>query len=195
MRSFIDRLISWTGLILAAVLLVAGGLLTWASSFAQSSVHDQLAMQEITMPAGAALATPDMKKYLSQYAGQPMTTGAQAKAYADHYILGHMNEASGGKSYAQVSSEAMAAAKTAPDAQATKDLQNLKATLFQGNALRSMLLTAYAFGTLGTIALYASIAAYIGALAMLILGLLGLRHATKVATVATPAAQKVPANV
>ena len=195
MRSTLDKLISWTGLILAAVLLIAGGLLTWASNFADSSVHDQLAMQQITMPSGPALATPDMKKYLSQYAGQPMTTGDQAKAYADHYILGHMNEASGGKSYAEISSEARAAAQSAPDAKSTQDLQNLKATLFQGNALRSMLLTAYAFGTIGTIAMWAAIAAFIGAAAMLVLGLLGLRHATKVVAVPTPAAQPTPASV
>ena len=192
MRTTLDKLISWTGLILAAVLLVAGGLLTWASSFATQSVHDQLSMQQITMPAGAALATPDMKKYLGQYAGQPMTTGAQAKAYADHYILGHMNEASGGKTYAQVSAAASAAAKADPTAQATVDLQSLKQTLFAGNTLRSMLLTAYAFGTLGVIATYASIAAYIGAVLMLVLGLLGLRHAKAVVTV--PSAKKlVPA--
>ncbi len=191
MRTILDKLISWTGLILAAVLLVAGGLLTWASSFASQSVHDQLSMQQITMPAGDALATPDMKKYLGQYAGQEMTTGAQAKAYADHYILGHMNESSGGKSYAEVSSEARAALASDPTAKATTDLQNLKATLFQGNALRSMLLTAYAFGTLGMIAMYASIAAYIGAVLMLVLGLLGLRHAKTVVTV--PSAALVPA--
>ena len=180
MRSTVDKLISWTGLILAAVLLVAGGLLTWASSFAQGQVSNQLSEQQITMPSGAALATPDMKKYLSKYAGQPMTTGAQAEAYADHYIMGHMNEASGGKSYAQVSAAASAAAKSDPTAASTVALQNLKATLFQGNALRSMLLTAYAFGTLGLIAMYASIAAYVGAVLMLILGLLGLRHAKTV---------------
>ncbi len=74
------------------------------------------------MPAGDALATPDMKKYLSQYAGQAMTTGAQAKAYADHYILGHMNEASGGKSYARGQLRGDGRGQDRPDAQATNDL-------------------------------------------------------------------------
>ena len=69
MRSAFDKLISWTGIIIAAVLLVAGGLLTFASSFATSNVHDQLKSQEITMPAGAALTTPEMKAHLSEYAG------------------------------------------------------------------------------------------------------------------------------
>ena len=42
MRSSFDKLISWTGIIVAGVLLVAGGLLVFASSFATSNVHDQL---------------------------------------------------------------------------------------------------------------------------------------------------------
>jgi hypothetical protein len=38
--------------------------------------------------------------------------------------------------------------------------------MFMGDSLRGMLLSAYAFGTLGTIAIYAAIAAAVGALAM-----------------------------
>lgn len=182
MRSMIDKLISWTGLAVAAVLLVAGGLLMWASSFATSNVHDQLAAQQITMPAAAALTTPDMKDALTQYAGQPMTTGAQAKAYADHYIQAHMNEMAGGKTYSQVSGEYMAALKSAPTAQATTDLGNLRQTLFMGTTLKGMLLNAYAFGTIGTIALYAAIVAFVGGAVLALLALLGLRHAGTVET-------------
>ena len=39
MRAMLDKLTSWVGLALAAVLLVAGGLLTWANAF----VADQVA--------------------------------------------------------------------------------------------------------------------------------------------------------
>ena len=39
MRTTLDRLISWTGLIMAAVLLVAGGLMTYASNFVASNVR------------------------------------------------------------------------------------------------------------------------------------------------------------
>ena len=56
MRSAFDKLISWTGLALAAVLITAGGLLTWAHAFIGNQVHDQLTMQGITMPDGDALA-------------------------------------------------------------------------------------------------------------------------------------------
>jgi hypothetical protein len=195
MRSSFDKLISWTGIIVAAVLLVAGGLLVWASSFATSNVHDQLAQQQITMPVAAALTTPEMKAQLSQYAGQPLTTGEQAKAYADYYIQAHMNEQADGKTYSQVSGEYMAALKSDPTAQATQDLGQLRQTLFMGTTLRGMLLNAYAFATLGTIAMWAAIAAFIGSAVLFVLGFLGLRHAHKVTPVEAPETTKVPATV
>ena len=195
MRSSFDKLISWTGIVVAVVLLFAGGLLVWASSFATSNVHDQLKAQQITMPAAAALATPEMKANLSQYAGQDLTTGAQAKAYADYYIQEHMNASSGGKTYSQVSGEFLAANKADPTAQATKDLGDLRQSLFMGTTLRGMLLNAYAFATLGTIAMWAAIASFIGAAVMLTLGVVGLRHAHKVEGIDAPAIENIPATV
>jgi len=195
MRSSFDKLISWTGIVVAVVLLFAGGLLVWASSFATSNVHDQLKAQQITMPAAAALTTPEMKANLSQYAGQDLTTGAQAKAYADYYIQEHMNASSGGKTYSQVSGEFLAANKADPTAQATKDLGDLRQSLFMGTTLRGMLLNAYAFATLGTIAMWAAIASFIGAAVMLTLGVLGLRHAHKVEGIDAPAIESIPASV
>ncbi|MDP2772226.1 MAG: hypothetical protein Q8O61_01620, partial [Nocardioides sp.] len=55
MRSTFDKLISGTGLLLAAVLLVAGGLLTWANVFIGDQVEEQLIAQDIVMPEGPAL--------------------------------------------------------------------------------------------------------------------------------------------
>jgi hypothetical protein len=195
MRSSFDKLISWTGIVVAVVLLFAGGLLVWASSFATQNVHDQLKAQQITMPVAAALTTPSMKANLSQYAGQDLTTGAQAKAYADYYIQEHMDAASGGKTYSQISGEFMAASKADPTAQATKDLGDLRQTLFMGTTLRGMLLNAYAFATLGTIAMWAAIASFIGAAVMLALGVLGLRHAHKTEGIDAPAIESIPATV
>lgn len=194
MRSAFDKLISWTGVILAAVLLVAGGLLTWASSFASTNVHDQLAAQQITMPAAAALTTPDMKEHLAQYAGQPLTTGAQAKAYADYYIQAHMDESSGGRTYAQVSTEYRKALEAAPEAEATAELGQLRQSLFMGTTLRGMLLNAYAFGTIATIAMWAAVAAFVGAAVLLVLGALGLRHSRQAALVDAPAIERIPAT-
>jgi hypothetical protein len=194
MRSSFDKLISWTGILLAGVLLLAGGLLTWASNFATTNVHDQLAGQQITMPVAAALTTPDMKATLSQYSGQPMTTGVQAKAYADHYIQAHMDAQAQGKTYSQVSGEYMAAAKTDPTAQATKDLGDLRQSLFMGTTLRGMLLNAYAFATLGTIAMWAAIAAFAGSAVMFVLGALGLRHAHTTKGIDAPAIETIPTH-
>ena len=42
MRATLDKLISWTGLLLVVVLIVAGGLLTWASTFINNEVTSQL---------------------------------------------------------------------------------------------------------------------------------------------------------
>ena len=197
MRSSFDKLISWTGIVVAVVLLFAGGLLVWASSFATSNVHDQLKAQQITMPAPAALTTPEMKANLAQYAGQDLTTGAQAKAYADYYIQEHMNAQADGKTYSQVSGEYMAAVKADPTSQATHDLGALRQSLFMGTTLRGMLLNAYAFATLGTIAMWAAIAAFIGSAVLLALSALGIRHAHKTEGVnaAAPAIERIPVTV
>lgn len=176
-RSVLDKLISYVGLALAALLLVAGGLLAWANSFVSAQVHDQLAAQRITMPSGKALDSlpAESKAKLAPYAGQQMTTGAQAKVFADNYILEHMNKSSNGKTYEEVSGEFMKMTdKTTDEA---KKLGELRQSLFMGNTLRGMLLNAYAFGTMATIAGIASIAAFVGAVVMAILGFLGLRHA------------------
>ena len=183
----LDALLSIGGAIVAAVLLVAGGLLLWAGNFANNTVSQQLADQRITMPSGQAIADPQIKPYLEQYAGQPMTTGAQAQAYADHYILVHMNTASKGKTYGEVSAAYTALNKDAnADPAAVKAAADLRQTMFMGDTLRGMLLNAYAFGTLGTIAIYAAIASFIGAAAMATLSLLGWRHLRRV-----PAEQEV----
>jgi len=191
MRSTLDKLISGTGLLLAAVLIVAGGLLTWASSFIGGQVHDQLAMQGITMPAKAALETPAQHKALDKYAGQKLLTGPQAKAFANHYILVHMNAASGGKTYEQVSGEYIAlsdAAKASPDGQ---KMAGLRQTLFMGDTLRGLLLYGYAFATMGTIAGYAAIGSFVAAALLLALGIIGLIHAKRAREEAAVAVAKV----
>ncbi len=179
MRATLDKLISWTGLVLAAVFLVAAGLLTYASGFVADQVKTQLADQHITMPAGAAIEDPQIKPYLQEYAGQPMTTGEQAQAYADHYILVHMNKSSNNQTYSEVSAQynQLKADKNADPAKVAA-LGELRQTLFMGSTLRGLLLNAYAFGTMGKIAGIAGIGAFVAAGVMLILGLLGLRHAS-----------------
>jgi len=179
MRKTMDKLISWTGLVVAAVLLVAGGLLTWASTFIENNVTEQLQAQHITMPVAAAFPEGH-EKFLEPYAGQPLENGQQAKAYADHYILVHMNESSGGKTYSEISGQFMKLAKDpGADPATVKELGDLRQSLFMGSTLRGLLLYGYAFDTMGRIAGFAAIAAFVGAGVMFVLGLMGLRHAAR----------------
>ncbi len=174
-RRTFDLLATAIGVGLTLVLLVAGGLLMWGYTFADSNVHDQLAAQKIYFPAKGsdALKPADIGPYLNQYAGQQLVNGAQAKAYADHFIAVHLRKIGGGKTYSQVS----AAAQADPNNAA---LQNQANTLFKGQALRSMLLQAYAFWQLGQIALYAAIASFVLAALMLVLSVFGIVHLRRV---------------
>ncbi len=181
MRSAFDRLISGAGLLIALMLLVAGGLLTWATSFIGDQVRNQLVMQDITMPEGKALDSLPQADAdaLRPYAGSVLDTGAKAKAFADHYILVHMNASSDNRTYEEVSGEYVAmtdAQKASDEGQA---LAGLRQSLFMGNTLRGLLLYGYAFATIGAIAGYAAIAAFVGAALMLLLAFLGYRHAKR----------------
>ena len=173
-RKSFDRLISVTGLFIGAVLIVAGSLLSWAHTFVGDQVHSQLAAQQIYFPAkgSPAIAAPEFAA-MRQYAGQQLTTGAQAEVYADHFIANHLKAIGGGKTYSQLSAQAQAAPTN------TK-LAGTVETVFKGETLRGLLLNAYAFGTMGTIAGLAAIAAFIAAAVMLLLGGLGLWHGRRV---------------
>ena len=155
------------------MLIVAGGLLTWAHNFVGNEVHTQLAAQQIYFPAAnsPAIAAPEFAA-MQKYAGQQLTTGAQAEVYADHFIANHLKAIGGGKTYAQLS------ARPWPNPTNT-ELADQVATVFRGETLRGLLLNAYAFGTMGMIAGIAAIAAFIAAGVMLILGGLGLLHARR----------------
>jgi len=181
MRSAFDKLISWTGLALAAVLIMAGGLLTWANVFIDNQVTDQLTMQNITMPEGDALTSlPEADAdALEPYAGSPMDTGAEAKAYADHYILVHMNESSDGQTYSEISGQYVQMTDEQKASEEGQALAGLRQTLFMGSTLRGLLLYGYAFATMGTIAGYGAIVAFAGGVVLLVLVALGLWHARR----------------
>jgi hypothetical protein len=180
-RKTFDMLLSAGGLVVVAVLIVAGSLLTWGSTFISSNVHNQLAAQQIYFPPAAAFAhakagteiTPEMGPYLLQYAGQQMTTGAQAEAYADHFIAYHLAEMPYGGVYAKASAAALAQPKNAV-------LQGAVATIFKGTTLRGLLLNAYAFGQMGAIAGDAALAAFVLAGIMLLFVAAGLLHFRRV---------------
>jgi hypothetical protein len=176
-RKTFDLLVSTGGLVIAAVLLVAGGLLMWGYSFANGQVSDQLSAQKIVFPTKSnaefkALPGSDQAA-MGTYAGQLMTTGAQAKTYADHFIAVHLAEMGNGKTYSQLSAESLAHPKNTT-------LAGLVQTVFRGTTLRSMLLEAYGFWQMGQIALIGAIVSFIGAGILLILSILGLVHRRRV---------------
>jgi hypothetical protein len=179
-RKVFDLLTSTGGAVTVVVLIVAGGLLTWGHSFVNSNVSNQLAQQQISFPAKAAFAhakpgteiTPGMIPHLEKYAGQQMITGAQAEAYADHFIAVHLSEMPYGGVYSKISAAAIANPQNA-------SLTALKQTSFQGTTLRGLLLEAYAFSKIGQIMLWGAIASFILAALMSVLVGLGFQHARR----------------
>ncbi|MFZ1360473.1 MAG: hypothetical protein WAS27_00345 [Candidatus Saccharimonadales bacterium] len=177
-RKAIDKVFILLGSAATVVLLAVGGLAWYGYTFATGMVTDQLSAQRIFFPAKdsesfAALSSEDQAA-IEPFAGQQLTTGEQAKVYANNYIGAHLHHMADGKTYAEISQ----AAQKEPD---DKKLAGLKAALFQGETLRGMLLgSGYAFWTFGMIALYAAIASFVGAIFMALLVLLGLRHLAKI---------------
>ncbi|WP_110240724.1 hypothetical protein [Nocardioides gilvus] len=209
MRSTLDKLISGTGILLALVLAVAGALLTWGSVFIGDQVDQQFGDQDITMPTKEALEadeslTDEGRDTLMEFEGTTLNDGPKARAYADHYIQAHMNastfgvkatleekgiptdeftfpltyESAGGVAKAV---EANTEISDADKAEVLEAVSGNRDSLFKGNTLRGLLLYGYAFATMGVIAGYAAIGAFVGAALFLILGLLGLVHSRKVA--------------
>jgi hypothetical protein len=173
-RKSFDALVSTAGFVMAAVLLTASGLLFWAHSFIDDNVRSQLVAEKIFFPpAGSdALKDPAIGPYLNKYAGQQLTTGDQAKAYADHFIAVHLKEMTGGQTYSQLSAKSLAN----PD---DTKLAGTVATVFKGETLRGLLLNAYAFGTMAMVAFVAAWVALGFGIVMVLLAALGVVHARR----------------
>jgi hypothetical protein len=169
-RKAIDKVFILLGAVAAVVLFGASALGWYGYHFATSQVRTELSAQKIYFPpkgpAFSAEEYPDIQKY----AGQLVDDGVKAKAYANGFINRHLQKVAGGKTYAEVSALAMREP-------GNPELQKQKATLFQGETLRGLLLgDGYAYWTFGMIALYASLAALAGGVLMVVLVGLGLRH-------------------
>jgi hypothetical protein len=183
-RKVFDRLASVGGVVVVIVLVVAGALLMVGYSFANNYVHTQLAEQQIAFPPAAAFKhpvpgseiTPSMIPSVSQYAGQQLLTGQQAEVYANDFINVHLGEIGGGKTYAQLSAEAMALPKGSPAYTAAEAKVQ---TDFQGTTLRGLLLEAYGFSLIAEIAFWCAIAAFALAGLMAVLVGLGFAHARR----------------
>jgi hypothetical protein len=191
-RRTIDSVLIGFGAVITAALLVAGALLTWGANFADDYVGDELSSQNITFPPAAALEE-EGRDDLAKYGGEFVDTGKEAEAYAS-FINGHLAGIADGATYADLGTperEAKAAVEAAKADGATEaEIAELQAeadgisgqrnTLFKGETLRGLLLTAYAWATVGTIAGYAALGAFVAGGVMFVLVLLGMRHHHKV---------------
>jgi hypothetical protein len=187
-RRTFDAIATLAGFVLAAVLLIAGGLLLWGHSFVDSQVSSQLSAQKIYFPPGnsPAIKAPEFAA-MHQYAGQLMTTGAQAEVYADHFIANHLKEIGDGQTYAQLSARAQAQPKNAALAAQVQ-------VMFRGETLRGLLLNAYAFGKMGQLALWGAIASFAGAGLLLLLAAAGIIHMRRTPRAAELFSPPVPAS-
>ena len=186
-RRTIDRVVSLIGLGLSVFLFVTAALLNWGFNFANKSVTEQLSAQKISFPAADSDSLKNLpdenRAIIEQYAGLQLTTGKQAKAYADHYIGVHVKGIAGGKTYSEVSGEALAVSaqsRANPGdtelAAKAATLMGQRQTLFMGETLKGLLGFTYAFWQIGQIAMYAMWSALVGGVLMLVLSILGFLH-------------------
>ena len=187
-RRTIDTVLIAAGVVMTAVLAVAGVLLTWGSNFADDYVGDELSSQNIFFPDAASLEE-EGRDDLVQYADEQVTTGAEAEAYAS-FINGHLEGIADGMTYAELGGpqgearEALAAAQEAGEDEATiaelqgtvDEITGQRDSLFRGETLRGLLLSTFAWSTIGRIAGIAAIAAFVAAAAMAVLVILGIVH-------------------
>jgi hypothetical protein len=190
-RRTIDSVLIGFGVVAMAAFAVAGGMLAWGHNFSNDYVTKELSSQNITFPSAEAL-TEEGRTDLVQFADQKLDTGDEAEGYAS-FINGHLQNVADGATYADLGateSAAKADVKAAVEAgdseakvaelQATADgITGQRNTLFKGETLRGLLLSAYAWSTVGTIAGIAAIAAFAAAAVMAVLVGLGIMHHRK----------------
>jgi len=170
--------------VLVLVLAGASGFAFYEGTFVTSMIHDELVSQQIMFPgtdqvkAGGALDPAKFPAEIRNYAGTQVDNGDKARVYANDFINIHLQGVAGGQTYAQVSA-ALGAANAQLAAMAKDDpnyaaqqakvatLSGQKATLFNGETLRSNLLNAYGWYTFGTYTIYGGIGLLMAALVVL----------------------------
>jgi len=195
-RRTIDSVLISFGVVATAVFAVAGGLLTWGHNFSSDYVTNELSSQNITFPSAEELNS-EGRTDLAGFADQRLNTGGEAEAYAS-FIDGHLTGIADGATFADLGAVESAAkadveAAIAAD-QPQTEIDTLQAdadaisgqrnSLFKGETLRGLLLSAYAWSTVGTIAGIAAIGAFIASGLMAVLVGLGLVHHRRTPTTA-----------
>jgi hypothetical protein len=182
--------------LMAGLVIILGGasaFLINEGTFVNTTIHDQLVAQQIYFPpasaavAGGALDPAEFPD-LQQYAGQQLDSGVKAKAYAEGFLGRHLAKVANGKTYSQIDTKSGTPAEnTAAAAQ--------KATLFQGETLKNMLLNAWGWSMLATYTTYGGYALLIAALGVLAALVFELFFATKPEEVVVPRPKAAGAHV
>ncbi len=166
--------------ILAAAATFAFGM----GTFTTNQIKEELTAQQVYFPgadqikAGGALDPAKFPQEIRDQAGNQVTDGNQARIYANDFLAIHLQGVANGGTYAtvgtQVSALSARLAQTPKDSPAYADLQKQIATLngerdtlFKGETLRSMLLNAYGWWTIGTYTTYAAFVLMLAALVVL----------------------------
>jgi hypothetical protein len=155
-------------LILGIGALVAGGIALGLGRFVQDNIRNELTAQQISFSPADALSDEERAiPGMVENAGQPLTTGNQARVYSELIAL-HTRESAEeagypGAAYATLGGAqrelraAVAAAREAGDeealAQAEADLAtvtNLRNSMLTGSNLRGNLLSAYGWDNVAT---------------------------------------------
>lgn len=184
-----SKAIRWRIVTLQAVLVVvlaaASAFAFTMGTFTTSQIREELTAQQIYFPGadqiktGGALDPATFPQEIRDQAGKQVTDGNQARIYANDFIGEHLKGVANGMTYASVGTKVSQLnaqlAQTPKDSPQYADLQKQIATLnaqrdtlFKGETLRSSLLNAYGWWTIGTYTTYAGIGLMLAALVVLV---------------------------
>ncbi len=173
-RKVWDQMVSVSAMLVAGAMIVLGSLAIYGGNFGRDNVRSRLEPEKVFFAPLDAMS-PEEQQTLGDFAGQQVVNGPQAEAFA-RYIAGHLAGVNDGKTYAETSSAARAEGL---DPNTAADLAGKADTLFKGETLRSIMLNAYGWWTVATIALYAGYALVALGIVLVVLAFLGFRHAKR----------------
>lgn len=146
MRTFLGRITGLTPIAAgaAAAMVVLGIVSIIGGSYDHQVVREQLGPQKI-------FPKPAEWPALESVAGEQVLTGAQAQKHANDQLAPDLNKVAGGLTYSQVSEKWIAGGMK------NEKLAGERTTLFMGETLKGLLLGAWGWAQIGSIAMLAGI--------------------------------------